>query len=364
MRAYRLLDWGRPPELVEVPEPEVPPGGALVRIAGCGLCHSDLTMMSMPGEVGDALGWRVPFTLGHEPAGWVEALGPEVDGPEVDPSTGAGSLAAGGRLAVGDAVVVVSPTICGECDECRRGNDRGCQRGLVGRGYGRDGGLAELLAVERIADLVPLGGFDPRGAGPLADAGATSYHAVDRVVGVLDPKRAGRRAVAIVIGVGGLGSFCVQLLRLRSDALVVAVEPDEARRAKAAELGANVVLDRLDGSAVAELTGGLGADAVLDVVGSDSTISAGIRSLRSEGAFVLVGSEGGTLSGPWFDRLPRGATISRIQGSGRRDLQGVAELAAGGRLRVDVEQFPLAEVAEAYRRLEAGTLTARAVVTP
>lgn len=358
MRAYRLVDWGRPPELVEVPEPDVPPRGALVRVAGCGLCHSDLTMMSMPGEIGDALGWRVPFTLGHEPAGWVEALGSEVGA-----GSGGGLPGAGGP-SVGDPVVVVSPTICGVCDECRRGNDRGCQQGLVGRGYGRDGGLAELLAVERIEDLVPLGGFDPRGAGPLADAGATSYHAVDRVVGVLDPERAGRRPVAVVVGVGGLGSFCVQLLRLRTEALVVAVEPDEARRAKAAELGAEVVLDRLDREAVAELTGGLGADAVLDVVGTDSTISAGIRSLRSEGGFVLVGSGGGSLSGPWFDRLPRGATICRIQGSGRRDLQGVAELAATGRLRVDVEELPLSDVAEAYRRLDAGTLTARAVVVP
>src|SRR5690606_7523549 len=133
-----------PPELVEVPEPDVPPRGALVRVAGCGLCHSDLTMMSMPGEIGDALGWRVPFTLGHEPAGWVEALGSEVGA-----GSGGGLPGAGGP-SVGDPVVVVSPTICGVCDECRRGNDRGCQQGLVGRGYGRDGGLAELLAVERI----------------------------------------------------------------------------------------------------------------------------------------------------------------------------------------------------------------------
>jgi len=350
VRAYRLLDWGRPPELVEIPEPEVPPGGAIVRIAGCGLCHSDLTMMSMPGEIGDALDWRVPFTLGHESAGWVEALGRDVP--------------AGAAVAVGEPVAVMSPTVCGVCEECRRGNDRGCRQGLVGRGYGRDGGLAELLAVERVADLVPLGGFDPASAGPLTDAGATSYHAVDRVVGVLERGCAGRQGVAVVIGVGGLGSFCVQLLRLRTDALVVAVEPDATRRERAGELGADVVLGRFDAAAVAELSGGLGADAVLDVVGTDETIAAGVGSLRTEGAFVLVGSGGGSLAGPWFDRLPRGATVSRIQGSGRRDVEGVAALAADGRLRVDVEPFSLDDVAEAYRRVYAGTLGGRAVVRP
>ena len=66
MLAYRILGWQRPPELVEVPVPVPGPGEALIEVAGCGLCHSDLTMISMPGEIGEALGWTVPFTLGHE----------------------------------------------------------------------------------------------------------------------------------------------------------------------------------------------------------------------------------------------------------------------------------------------------------
>ncbi len=352
MRAYRLVEWEQPPELVDAPEPVAPPGGVVVRVAGCGLCHSDVTMMQMPGAFGDALGWRVPFTLGHETAGWVHSIG-----GEVGPVAG---------LTVGDPVAVMSPTVCGACAECRRGNDRGCLAGLVGRGYGRDGGLAELLAVERVADLVALGAMDPRLAGPLTDAGATSYHAVDRVMAVLQPEQAGRTPVAVVVGVGGLGAFCVQILAARTAAMVVAVEPDDTRRARATDLGASVTFPSVEEmvAALGDLTGGLGADAVLDVVGTDDTIAASLRSLRSDGAFVLVGAGGGTLKGGWFERIPRGATVCRIQGSGRGDVAGVVALAAEGRVAVDAEHFALADVADAYARLDAGTLTARAVVAP
>lgn len=98
MTAYRLVDWQRAPELVEVAVPEPGPGQVLVEVAGCGLCHSDLTMLEMPGHVGEALGWQVPFTLGHETAGHVAAVEAGVD-----------------SAAVGDAVALTSPSSCGVC---------------------------------------------------------------------------------------------------------------------------------------------------------------------------------------------------------------------------------------------------------
>ncbi len=102
MTAYRLLGWQRPPELVAVPVPEVGADQVLVEVAGCGLCHSDLTMVAMPGEVGEALGWEVPFTLGHEVAGRVVEVGAEVDG-----------------AVVGDPVVLGAPS-CGSCAQHHR----------------------------------------------------------------------------------------------------------------------------------------------------------------------------------------------------------------------------------------------------
>lgn len=96
MRAYRMTNWGEPPQPTTVPVPSPGPGEVLVRVAGCGLCRSDLTMRRMPQVVGDKLGWRMPFTLGHETAGRVAAVGAGVDG-----------------LTLGEAVALVSPPPAG-----------------------------------------------------------------------------------------------------------------------------------------------------------------------------------------------------------------------------------------------------------
>lgn len=347
MAAYRLLGWERTPELVEVPVPEVGPGQVLVEVAGCGLCHSDLTMVAMPAAIGEALGWQVPFTLGHETAGRVAAVGAGVEG-----------------LAEGDPVALTSPSSCGSCAHCRAGRDSACPHGDTGRGYGRDGGLARYVRVDGTRDVLPLGGLDPRHAGPLTDAGATSYHGVRRVLPALGPD-----ATVVVIGVGGLGSFAVQILRAVTAARVVAVDVDPARRDRALALGAHDVVDGGEERLARTLRGfgadGLdGVDAVVDIVGTDATIAAGLRALRRGGAFALVGSAGGTFARPWFGGLPREATVTSVQGSAVADAEAVIALAAEGRVRVDVDEYPLADVAAAYRALDEGTLTGRAVVIP
>ena len=147
MRAYRMTAWGQSPALVEAPVPVAGPGQVVVRVAACGLCHSDLAMMAMPAVVGEALGWDIAFTLGHETAGWVHEVGDDVAG-----------------LTIGDAVAVASPASCGACRWCLEGRENACSEGLVGRGYGRDGGLAELvlvvvgddIAVVRVDDTVTV----------------------------------------------------------------------------------------------------------------------------------------------------------------------------------------------------------------
>lgn len=347
MPAYRLVAWGQPPELVEVPVPEVGPGQVLVEVAGCGLCHSDLAMTALPAEVGEALGWRVPFTLGHEVAGRVAAVGPGVEG-----------------LAVGTPVALASPSSCGTCAHCRAGRDSACPHGDRGRGYGRDGGLARYVRVDGTREALPLGALDPGHAGPLTDAGATSYHAVRRARAALGPG-----SVAVVVGIGGLGSFVVQVLRAVTGARVVAVDLDPARRDRALALGAHIAVDgateRLHRELRAHAADGLdGVDAVIDVVGTDATIAAGLRALRRGGAFVLVGAGGGSYPRPWFGGLPREATVTAVQGSALADAEAVVALAAAGHLRVDVDEYPLARVAEAYAALDAGTLEGRAVVVP
>lgn len=345
MRAYRIVEWERPPELVEVPVPAPGPGQVLVRVAGCGLCHSDLAMMAMPGAIGADLGWSMPFTLGHETAGWVAAVGAGV--------TGVGE---------GDPVALASPSSCGTCRWCLAGRENACPNGLVGRGYGRDGGLADFVLVDDVRGLLPLGSLAPHLAGPLTDAGATSHHAVARVL----PRLRDDGAV-VVLGVGGLGAFVVQILRAVSRAKVVAVDPDPGRREVAARLGAHHVLDGVErgtSRALKDLLGGEGADAVIDVVGTDDTISCAVRTLAPGGALALVGAGGGTLHRPWFSSLPRDAEICTFQGSDLADARAVLALAADGRIEVATVEHSLDDVAQAYRQLEAGGLPGRLVVRP
>ena len=338
MTAYRIVAWGEPPRLTDAPVPEPGPGEVLVEVAGNGLCHSDVTMAAMPAEVADALGWSLPFTLGHEVGGRVAALGDGVEG-----------------FAVGEAVALVSPASCGMCPACRRGHDSACPHGLAGRGYGRDGGLARYVVAPAPRGVVRLGGLDPLAAGPLTDAGATSHHAVARVV----PRLEGGDT-AVVVGAGGLGAFAVQLLRaLAPEARVVAVDTNPARRAVALDLGAHEAVAEVREAAAPGTAG-----AVLDLVGTDATIAAGVAAVRPYGAFALVGAAGGTLRRRWFGGLPRDADVFSFQGSSIADVTAVVALAGAGCIRSEIDVFPLTRVADAYAALEAGTLRGRAVVTP
>jgi propanol-preferring alcohol dehydrogenase len=330
MRAYRMTGWGEPPQATTVPVPTPGPGQILVRVSGCGLCRSDLTMRRMPQVAGEKLGWRMPFTLGHETAGRVAALGAGIEG-----------------LTPGEAVALVSPTSCGSCRSCLRGRDSMCPRGLTGRGYGRDGGLADYVLVEGSRGVLPLGDLDPRRAGPLTDAGATAYHAVRRALPHLDGG-----GDAVVIGAGGLGAFAVQFLNVLSGARVTAVDPVPERREHALSIGATSAADTVSGR----------ADVVLDFVGTDETIGAGIAAVRPGGAFGLIGSAGGRLAAPWFGTLPRDGEVFTFQGSSIADAQDVIALAGRGLIRNDVTEFGFDEVGLAYQRLAAGTLPGRAVI--
>ena len=346
MTAYRIVAWGEPPQLTDVPVPEPGPGEVLVEVAGNGLCHSDLTMTQMPAEVARALDWHLPFTLGHEIAGRIVALGSGVTG-----------------FGEGEAVALVSPTSCGTCADCRRGHDSACAHGLAGRGYGRDGGLARYVVAPAPRSVVKIGSLDPRVAAPLTDAGATSHHAVDRVV-----PRLPDGSTAVVVGAGGLGAFAVQLLRALTPARVVAVDTNPARRALALELGAHEVAeDVAEGvAAVGAVGGGEGGrvEVVLDFVGTDATIAAGVGAVRPYGAFGLVGSSGGTLRRPWFGTLPRDAEVFTFQGSSITDVHAVVALAEAGLVRSEIDLYPLSRVDEAYAALAGGTLRGRAVVHP
>lgn len=344
MKAFRIVEWERPAVLTEAPIPTPGPGELLVEVAGNGLCHSDVGMAQMPGVIGEALGWQVPFTLGHEVGGTIAEVGVGVT-----------------QFAPGDAVAVVSPHSCGACHWCARGWDNNCDDSLVGRGYGINGGLARYVVVSSEREVIRLHNVDPKIAGPLTDAGATSYHAVKRCL-----ERVPADGVAVVFGAGGLGSFAIQHLRALSDAQVIAVDISPERLRYAQELGAHHVFAGVDGGTAAELRKFIngGANAVLDFVGIDETIQQGLALTERRGSYALIGAGHGKIRGELFSVLPRDGEVFSFQAPTLSDTHEVIALAEAGKLRVDVDFFSLDNVVEAYEKMEAGELRGRAVVIP
>lgn len=350
MRAFRMLNWLEPPELDEIEVPEPGPGEIRIKVAGNGLCQSDLHMPHIPAVMEELMGWKMPFTLGHEVGGWIDKLG-------------GGLSHSDAALGEGQPVAIVSTRSCGACLECDAGFDNTCASNNVGRGYGMNGGIAEYLILENARPIIPLSGLDPRLAGPYTDAGTTSYHAVARVKEKLI---AGR--TALVIGAGGLGGFAIQYLKLLTKARIIAIDLNPDKRKRAKELGADECLDGgMDNLAgeILKLTEGRGADAVLDFVGTDATIETSITSLAKLADYILIGAGEGRIKMPLFGALAnKSASISSFIGGTIADTRAVLALADQGVLRNDVEFFDIADSQKAFAKLAAGELLGRAVIVP
>lgn len=316
-----------------------------------GLCRSDLHVIDAgPGD----LPYRIPFTLGHEVAGRVLERGPRAVGP-----------------AVGERVVVYGPWGCGSCARCAVGAENYCDRRAAldadhvgtGAGLGRDGGMADLMLVPSGRLLVPVGGLVPAEAAPLTDAGLTAYHAVHTVRRALGDAPG---ASVVVLGIGGLGHLAVQILRAKTSARVLAVDVREEALTLADESGAHFgTLLRPDTATVLrDRTGGVGAVAVLDFVGSRSTLGLAVDVLRAGGELAVVGSGGGELAVRKPGALPPGTRVSLPFWGTLPELEAVIALAREGALRVEVEPFALSSAPEAIAKLRSGEVRGRAVLIP
>ncbi len=328
-----------------MPVPIPGPGEVLVRVAGAGVCHSDLHLLECrPG----ALPYDVPFTLGHENAGWIEALGEGVSG-----------------YSKGDAVAVYGAWGCGTCRHCLTGIENYCDRSAqlrnAGGGLGRDGGMARFMLVPKARWLVPLPDvLDPRLAAPLTDAALTPYHAVKRALPCLSGG-----STAVVIGAGGLGQFAIQFLRLLTSARVIALDTSEERLVTARRLGAHEGLRSGSGALdrVTELTEGRGAEVIIDFVGVDETLALSARLARRMGQITIVGIGRGSVQ-VGFRTTPPGCSVATTYWGSLPELAEVVALAAQRLVTVEAELFSLERAPDAYQKMRAGKLGGRAIVTP
>jgi alcohol dehydrogenase, propanol-preferring len=325
--------------LEDVVQPEPPPGGALIRIAGAGVCHSDLHLQS--GEL--PMLPSLPWILGHENAGYVEALGPGASGFDL-----------------GEPVAIYGGWGCGRCRFCLGGQEQMCDV-MKWVGIGCPGGYAEYLAVPATRHLVPIGDLDPVTAAPLVDAALTPYRAVMMARPRLRPG-----TVAVSIGVGGLGQYGLRFLHELTAARVIAVDTDPQKREVAESLGIDLVLDPTEVDVVEEVrtfTGGEGATAVIDYVGAESTLATAAGTVGRQGLVVVVGLAGGSL--PFsFLGLAGEAEVTSSQWGTRNELGEVIALAQQGRIPVAADVHPLMKINEVFGRLERGEIEHRAVLVP
>ncbi|KFY30258.1 hypothetical protein V493_02038 [Pseudogymnoascus sp. VKM F-4281 (FW-2241)] len=346
MKAYKLVAWGQPGQFVTVPKPKAGPGEVVVRIKAAGLCRSDLDMMdSKEGEDPYASCISAGYILGHENAGYVEELGDGVT-----------------DLQEGESVVVHHMRHCHNCEFCAAGAEQHCEfykRGDIGmtRGCGYDGGLAEYLLVPR-SELVSIGNEDPVRYAALTDAGVTAYHAVTTFVHRIRPG-----STAAVIGVGGLGSYGIQFLKLLSPARIFALDVSQRSLDLAKELGAHEVVksDETAERIIKEKTNGKGIDFILDIVGSNQTLQLAAKISRPQGRISVVGMQGGTVAVGW-NHIATSCEFALSLGSTRADLQHVCQLTTDGALRIDLEKFSFKEIPEAYEKLRKNELQGRAVI--
>jgi NAD+-dependent secondary alcohol dehydrogenase Adh1 len=341
VKAVRLHEFHKPPAVDEVPEPAISgPLDVIVKIGGAGVCRTDLHIME--GQWDAAMNTPLPYILGHENAGWVHEIGPGVT-----------------NVAVGDTVILHPLVTCGLCRACRAGDDMHCSNSAF-PGLSRDGGMAEYLLTSARSCIKLDQATQPKDVAALADAGITAYHAVRKAIPLLYPG-----TTCVVIGAGGLGHIGIQCLAALTATRIVVVDQNPDALKLAEQLGANhtVVADGGQVAAVQDLTGGAGANVVLDFVAEQGAETDGWNMTGEAGSYFVIGY-GGTLTIPTLDIITTERNIiGNIVGT-YNDLAELMVLAQAGKVTLHTRAYPLDAAPDAIADLDAGRVRGRAILVP
>lgn len=303
MKAIRVVEYHKDLKSFDVPEPTIDsPLDVIVRIGAAGVCRTDLhilegqwsvltlqkNLFSHPcpnlvecqrsqGRSANKLlsrkeksGVTLPYTIGHENAGWVHKVGDAVTG-----------------LKVGDKVILHPLVTCGLCRACRFGDDVHCENSQF-PGINANGGYAEYLKTGARSVIKLDDKLEPADVAALADAGLTAYHAAAKAARTLRPGN-----VCLQIGAGGLGHIGIQVMKAISGATLVVLDRNQDALDLAKKLGADHTILSAEGTdfvkQVKELTGGKGAEAVIDYVAEGGSTATGVQMLRQAGNYYVVG---------------------------------------------------------------------------
>ncbi len=341
MRAVQVVGYHDKLQMNEIADPQVTgPLDVIVKIGGAGVCRTDLHILE--GQWAEKSGVALPYTIGHENAGWVHAVGDAVT-----------------NVAIGDKVILHPLITCGLCRACRAGDDVHCESSEF-PGIDTNGGYAEYLkttarSVVRIDDSL-----EPADVAALADAGLTAYHAAAKVAAMTRPGD-----TCVVIGAGGLGHIGIQVLAAISGVRMVVVDRNPDAVALAVDVGAHtgIVADGTQVQQVLELTNGNGAEAVLDFVGEGGATAEGVAMLRRAGNYFVVGY-GENIDVPTIDIISTEINfIGNLVGS-YNDLTELMTLAALGKVTLHTSKYALDDFQQAIDDLDAGRVRGRAILVP
>jgi len=341
MKAVQVVGYHTKLQLTDVPEPTIEgPLDVIVKIGGAGVCRTDIHILE--GQWEQKSGVELPYTIGHENAGWVHAVGDAVT-----------------NVTAGDKVILHPLITCGLCRACRSGDDVHCEKSSF-PGIDTNGGYAEYLRTTARSVVKIDDSLEPADVAALADAGLTAYHAAAKVARATNPGQ-----VCVVIGAGGLGHIGIQVLKAISGVTVVVVDRNPAAVQLAGEIGADkvIVADGSHVQQVLDLTGGHGAEAVLDFVGEGGATKEGVAMLRRAGNYFVVGY-GENIDVPTIDVISTEINfIGNLVGS-YNDLQELMVLAAQGKVKLHTNKYPLEEFQRAIDDLDAGRVRGRAILIP
>ncbi|WP_405059527.1 NAD(P)-dependent alcohol dehydrogenase [Kribbella sp. NBC_01505] len=341
MKAVRLHGYHQQPVVEDVPEPSVKgPLDVVVKIGGAGVCRTDLHIIE--GQWDAAMHPPLPYTIGHENAGWVSEIGSAVT-----------------NVAVGDTVILHPTPTCGLCRACRAGDDMHCVASTF-PGLDSDGGMAEYLLTSARACVKLDPSTRPQDVAALADAGITAYHAVRKAIPLLWPG-----TTAVVIGAGGLGHIGIQCLSALTATRIIVVDRNPEALKLAEQLGADqtVVADGNQVATVQSLTDGAGAHVVLDFVAEQGAEQDGFAMTAPGGSYFVIGY-GGQVQIPTLDIISTERNIiGNIVGT-YNELAELMALAQAGKVTLHTRAYPLDAAAEAIADLDAGRVRGRAILIP
>ncbi|HLI46531.1 MAG TPA: NAD(P)-dependent alcohol dehydrogenase [Geobacterales bacterium] len=344
MKAARLHEFKKPLIIEEIDLPKIRDDeGVLIRIAGAGVCHTDLHISK--GE--EELGLKLPLILGHENAGYIYETGSNVE-----------------NFKKGDPVIVYGAWGCKNCEFCRRGEENLCDE-MRGPGLSEfQGGYAEFMYVPSYRYLIKVD-EDPTFLAPLTDAGLTSYRAVKKARNFLKPGD-----FALILGIGGLGMFGLSYAKILGNSYLIAADVIDEKLKISENLGADFTVNTKHiESAIKEImriTNKKGCRVILDFVGSDSTIKLALECLSKEGIYIVVGVGGGRIRDFLASNLLSEAIITGNIWGSYNELVEVYNIYKAKKLRLEglIKIRRLEEINEVFEEMNRGSLIGRVVLKP